>query len=241
MPLLRLEGVKYSDLRIFKIVKHDAHPCAVMADGGASDGSGDEAPPLPDEPPPLPEGLPPLPEGLPAVEAEPTQKQTNGGDAKSSVPAAQSVQEFESTPQANQLSGSAVAGGHTPESIARLPPKLRQRLVQRGILKEEDVKLAMNATQQGSTSAAPAPSAPPVVPQVPAALAWAQQAAAARVNEELARMAMAKAAAAMTKADSPFGVASFRVVVAVGSSNAKTTGAAPGATSAGLLSRASDT
>ena len=54
---------------ILKIVKHDAHPCAVMADGGASDGSGDEAPPLPDEPPPLPEGLPPLPEGLPAVEA----------------------------------------------------------------------------------------------------------------------------------------------------------------------------
>ena len=47
--------------------------------------------------------------------------------------------------------------------------------------------------------------------------------------------AMAKAAAAMTKADSPFGVASFRVVVAVGSSNAKTTGAAPGATSAGQL------
>ncbi len=40
-----------------------------MADGGASDGSDDEAPPLPDEPPPLPEGLPPLPDGLPAVEA----------------------------------------------------------------------------------------------------------------------------------------------------------------------------
>ena len=39
-----------------------------MADG-ASDGSDDEAPPLPDEPPPLPEGLPPLPDGLPAVEA----------------------------------------------------------------------------------------------------------------------------------------------------------------------------
>ena len=29
---------------------------------------------------------------------------------------------------------------------------------------------------------------PPEVPQVPAALAWAQQAAAARVNEDLARM-----------------------------------------------------
>lgn len=46
---------------------------------------------------------------------------------------------------------------------------------------------------------------------------------------------MAKAAAAMTKVDGPFGVASFRVVVAVGSSNAKATGAAPGATSAGQL------
>ena len=48
--------------------------------------------------------------------------------------------------------------------------------------------------------------------------------------------AMAKAAAAMTKADRPFGVAWFRVVVvAVGSSNAKATRAAPGATSAGQL------
>ena len=47
---------------------------------------------------------------------------------------------------------------------------------------------------------------------------------------------MAKAAAAMTKVDGPFGVAWFRVVVvAVGSSNAKATGAAPGATSAGQL------
>lgn len=47
--------------------------------------------------------------------------------------------------------------------------------------------------------------------------------------------AMAKAAAAMTKVDRPFGVALFRVVVAVGSSNAKATRAAPGATSAGQL------
>ena len=62
------KSTKPSFHSILKIVKHDAHPCAVMADGGASDGSGDEAPPLPDEPPP-PEGLPPLPEGLPAVEA----------------------------------------------------------------------------------------------------------------------------------------------------------------------------
>ncbi len=48
---------------------------------------------------------------------------------------------------------------------------------------------------------------------------------------------MAKATAAMTKVDGPFGVALFRVVVAcvLGSSNAKASGAAPGASSAGQL------
>eukprot|EP00435_Cladocopium_sp_Y103_P071130 s109_g36.t2 len=164
----------------------------------------EDAPPLPDEPPPLPEGLPP------EVEAtEATSSTTPVGEPTS-----------EKTPEApSQLSGSAVAGGHTPESIARLPPKLRQRLVQRGILKEEDVKVAMSAAQGSASSppapqatptnitgavvkaAAPAPQAAPAVPPSAAAsLAWAQ-AAAARVNEDLARMAMAKAA--VTKAAQP--------------------------------------
>eukprot|EP00933_Yihiella_yeosuensis_P050006 TRINITY_DN4776_c4_g3_i1.p1 TRINITY_DN4776_c4_g3~~TRINITY_DN4776_c4_g3_i1.p1 ORF type:complete len:576 (-),score=168.73 TRINITY_DN4776_c4_g3_i1:132-1859(-) len=65
-----------------------------------------------------------------------------------------------------ELSSSAVAGGHTPESIRRLPPKLRQRLVQRGILKEEDVKMAL----EGGASAAAAPLRPsPGTPPDPSA------------------------------------------------------------------------
>jgi len=36
--------------------------------------------------------------------------------------------------------GAPAAGGHTPASIARLPPKLRKRLLERGILKEQDVE-----------------------------------------------------------------------------------------------------
>eukprot|EP00435_Cladocopium_sp_Y103_P047211 s2851_g13.t2 len=54
--------------------------------------------------------------------------------------------------------GSAVAGWWSPpESIARLPSKLRERVVQRGTLKEEDVKekVAMSALQ-GSASSSPA-------------------------------------------------------------------------------------
>lgn len=172
----------------------------------------DELPPLPDELPPLPDEPPPLPEGLPA-EVEAT-------EATSSTTPVEEPSPEKSQEAPSQLSGSAVAGGHTPESIARLPPKLRQRLVQRGILKEEDVKVAMSAVQGAASSppatptnitgavvkaAAPAPTAPAATAAAASAavsLAWAQ-AAAARVNEDLARMAMAKAAAAVTKAAQP--------------------------------------
>ena len=64
----------------------------------------------------------------------------------------------------------AAPGGHTPESIARLPPKLRARLLARGIIKAEDCP---------GGSAAAAPGTPPESPADKAAAAAAALHAAA--------------------------------------------------------------
>lgn len=74
------------------------------------------------------------------------------------------------TPTSEILSSSAISGGHTPESIARLPPKLRARLVQRGILKEEDVRIALAIVASPSPLAAEpkaSPGTPPDLPEAP--------------------------------------------------------------------------
>eukprot|EP00931_Biecheleriopsis_adriatica_P085066 TRINITY_DN5926_c0_g1_i3.p1 TRINITY_DN5926_c0_g1~~TRINITY_DN5926_c0_g1_i3.p1 ORF type:complete len:744 (-),score=228.05 TRINITY_DN5926_c0_g1_i3:60-2291(-) len=154
---------------------------------GRKDASEDEAPPLPDGPPPLPGGPPPVPEEAPPLAAPRMSTEVmwkalqsvgltgaSLGDAPtpshSSAPKEPARPEPKAEPKApaasstgdvgGNLSGSALAGGHTPESIARLPPKLRQRLIQRGILKEEDVKLAMRIVMGGG----PPPKAPAAAP-----------------------------------------------------------------------------
>ncbi|CAE8640227.1 unnamed protein product [Polarella glacialis] len=117
------------------------------------------------------------------------------------------------------LSGGAVAGGHTPESIARLPPKLRARLVQRGILKEEDVRMALAVVLGGSGGSSPPSSSPPPsrfspgtppdpeAPAIPAAQTsgqWAAAAAAVKAPPQAppqdSQAAWAKAAAAASNA-----------------------------------------
>lgn len=99
--------------------------------------------------------------------------------------------------------GGGVAGGHTPESIARLPPKLRQRLVQRGVLKEQDVNLALQMAQGGGSHAQPAKAETgvtqkPITGAVvkasgPPPPSFDALAAQARVSADLARLAAAKA------------------------------------------------
>eukprot|EP00930_Biecheleria_cincta_P011935 TRINITY_DN11511_c0_g2_i1.p1 TRINITY_DN11511_c0_g2~~TRINITY_DN11511_c0_g2_i1.p1 ORF type:complete len:837 (+),score=238.83 TRINITY_DN11511_c0_g2_i1:106-2616(+) len=129
----------------------------------------------PDEPPPIPAGAPPAADGSSQLTGEiqpiaprPLSSELassilegvglkpdalGGGTpptpSQSSQPAsAQEEPKAAPVPQAKAFAAS-LPSGHTPESIARLPPKLRQRLVQRGILKEEDVKMAMRIAMGG--------------------------------------------------------------------------------------------
>eukprot|EP00439_Symbiodinium_sp_Y106_P019656 s7461_g2.t1 len=97
-------------------------------------------------------------------------------------------------------------GGHTPESIARLPAKLRQRLLQRGILKATDLDQAAVPAVPASVPAAVVkakaakaradlPPMPSFTPMDLAAAQSAAAAAAARIDADWATVMAPPAAA----------------------------------------------
>lgn len=67
------------------------------------------------------------------------------------------VAECAASAAASAGDGSAAADQKTPEDIARLPPKLRERLLQRGILKESEVAAAASL---GPAAPVPQPTLP---------------------------------------------------------------------------------